>query len=189
MRAPAGRCRRSPISFWVTCVSLTTGIRSTSMPSVRCARWGSSGVAGRFEAMFGSARCQAEGASVYAEIFHRLGYLPVGDLTGPDRTAYCGTCQLTLPSDGCPWSATPPTFAATNPDTGATRSSATPIRSSSQSARPVSPPDRRGLRRRTDPDPLGQSSAMGARLVDRSPPCSRISRTGGHRASRASDLG
>lgn len=39
--------------------------------------YGKLGVAGPFEALFGSPRCQAEVASVYAEVFHRFGYLDV----------------------------------------------------------------------------------------------------------------
>ena len=138
------------------------------MPSVRCARSGSFGVAGRFEAMFGSARCQAEVASVYAEIFHRLGYLPVGDLIGPDRwqelTAglrerfedhdvrrseaeqLLGTPSLTVDNRVLCYVPADPSLGwlsvvchaadvrSYEPGHGRYRSSATPIRSSSQSA-------------------------------------------------------
>lgn len=40
-------------------------------------RYGKLGVAGPFEAMFDSEQCQAEVASLYAEVFCRLGYLVV----------------------------------------------------------------------------------------------------------------
>src|SRR5215469_3751203 len=40
-------------------------------------RYGKLGVPGPFRTMFGLERCQAEVAAVYAEMFSRLGYLPV----------------------------------------------------------------------------------------------------------------
>lgn len=43
----------------------------------RLQSYGKRGVTGPFEALFGSPRCQAEVASVYAEVFHRLGYLDI----------------------------------------------------------------------------------------------------------------
>jgi hypothetical protein len=46
--------------------------------------YGQLGVHGPFTSMFGSARCcRAEVASVYAELFHGLGYLPVARRIGP----------------------------------------------------------------------------------------------------------
>jgi hypothetical protein len=46
--------------------------------------YGQLGVHGPFTSMFGSVRsCAAEVASVYAEVFHRLGYLTVDHLIGP----------------------------------------------------------------------------------------------------------
>jgi hypothetical protein len=46
--------------------------------------YGPLGVHGPFTSMFGSApSCGAEVASVYAEVFHRLGYLAVDHLIGP----------------------------------------------------------------------------------------------------------
>src|SRR5260370_9866419 len=46
--------------------------------------YGQLGVHGPFTSMFGSVRsCSAEVASVYAEVFHRLGYPAVDHLTGP----------------------------------------------------------------------------------------------------------
>jgi hypothetical protein len=50
---------------------------------LRC--YGKLGVTGPFEALFGSGRCQAEVASVYAEVFHRLGYLPIASLVSAER--------------------------------------------------------------------------------------------------------
>jgi hypothetical protein len=47
--------------------------------------YGKLGVAGPFEALFGRPRCQAEVAGVYAEIFHRLGYLTVDHTIGQPR--------------------------------------------------------------------------------------------------------
>jgi len=47
--------------------------------------YGKQGVAGPFEALFGSPRCQGEVASVYAEVFHRFGYLAVDHLAGRSR--------------------------------------------------------------------------------------------------------
>lgn len=47
--------------------------------------YGELGVTGPFEALFGSSRCQAEVASVYAEVFHRLGYLAIGDPVSQER--------------------------------------------------------------------------------------------------------
>lgn len=44
--------------------------------------YGKLGVGRPFEALFGRPRCQAEVAGVYAEIFHRLGYLTVGQIIG-----------------------------------------------------------------------------------------------------------
>lgn len=47
-------------------------------------RYGKLGVHGPFTAIFGEERrCVAEVASVYAELFHRLGYLPVDRLLTP----------------------------------------------------------------------------------------------------------
>lgn len=51
----------------------------------RLRSYGKRGVPGPFEAMFASRQCQEEVASVYAEVFHRLGYLSVGNLVGGDR--------------------------------------------------------------------------------------------------------
>jgi hypothetical protein len=48
---------------------------------------GKRGVAGPFEALFGRPRCQAEVAGVYAEIFHRLGYLTVARTIGEQEWA------------------------------------------------------------------------------------------------------
>jgi hypothetical protein len=45
----------------------------------RLRSYGKLGVTGPFETLFGSLRCQAEVASVYAEVFYRLGYLPIGN--------------------------------------------------------------------------------------------------------------
>jgi hypothetical protein len=42
--------------------------------------YGKRGAVGPFEALFESRPCQAEVASVFAEVFHRLGYLSVGKL-------------------------------------------------------------------------------------------------------------
>lgn len=47
--------------------------------------YGKRGVVGPFEALFESGRCQAEVASVFAEVFHRLGYLSVGSLVSGDQ--------------------------------------------------------------------------------------------------------
>jgi hypothetical protein len=47
--------------------------------------YGKRGAVGPFEALFESRRCQAEVASVFAEVFHRLGYLSVGKLVSGDR--------------------------------------------------------------------------------------------------------
>jgi hypothetical protein len=47
--------------------------------------YGQRGVVGPFEAMFESPRCQAEVASVFAEVFYRLGYLSVGNRVGRDE--------------------------------------------------------------------------------------------------------
>lgn len=47
--------------------------------------YGKLGVGGPFEALFGSPRCQAEVASVYAEVFHRLGYLAIGNPVSAER--------------------------------------------------------------------------------------------------------
>jgi hypothetical protein len=47
--------------------------------------YGKRGVPGPFEALFGSPRCQAEVASVYAEVFHRLGYLAIDHPVNPQR--------------------------------------------------------------------------------------------------------
>lgn len=47
--------------------------------------YGKCGVVGPFEALFEAKDCQAEVASVFAEVFHRLGYLPVTSLVGGDR--------------------------------------------------------------------------------------------------------
>lgn len=47
--------------------------------------YGKLGVCGPFEALFGSPRCQAEVASVYAEAFHRLGYLPISNPVSEER--------------------------------------------------------------------------------------------------------
>lgn len=46
--------------------------------------YGKRGVVGPFEALFESGRCQAEVASVFAEVFHRLGYLSVGSMVSGD---------------------------------------------------------------------------------------------------------
>jgi hypothetical protein len=51
----------------------------------RLQSYGKLGVTGPFEALFGSPRCQAEVASVYAEVFHRLGYLPIASPVGQQR--------------------------------------------------------------------------------------------------------
>jgi hypothetical protein len=48
-------------------------------------RYGALGVPGPFRTIFGLERCQAEVASVYAEAFSRLGYLPVERTLTPDR--------------------------------------------------------------------------------------------------------
>jgi hypothetical protein len=47
--------------------------------------YGKCGVVGPFEALFGSPHCQAEVASVFAEVFHRLGYLTTGSLVSAER--------------------------------------------------------------------------------------------------------
>ena len=52
------------------------------MAEQRVHSYGKLGVAGAFEAMFGRPGCQAEVAGVYAEIFHRLGYLTVDHTIG-----------------------------------------------------------------------------------------------------------
>lgn len=46
--------------------------------------YGQCGAVGPFEAMFGSGGCRAEVASVFAEVFYRLGYLRVGSLVSGD---------------------------------------------------------------------------------------------------------
>lgn len=51
----------------------------------RLRSYGKLGVTGPFEALFGSPRCRAEVASVYAEVFHRLGYLPIGNAVSQSR--------------------------------------------------------------------------------------------------------
>jgi hypothetical protein len=51
----------------------------------RLQSYGKLGVTGAFEALFGSPRCQAEVASVYAEVFCRLGYLAIGNLVSEER--------------------------------------------------------------------------------------------------------
>jgi hypothetical protein len=73
--------------------------RDADWEQARCQlrSYGKLGVAGLFEALFGSPRCQAEVASVYAEVFHRLGYLAIDhpvsqqrwqDLTGSLRDRF-----------------------------------------------------------------------------------------------------
>lgn len=47
--------------------------------------YGARGVAGPFEVLFGSRRCQAEVAAAYAEVFRRLGYLPVDSPVSGDQ--------------------------------------------------------------------------------------------------------
>jgi hypothetical protein len=47
--------------------------------------YGELGVTGPFEAMFGSPLCQAEVASVYAELFHRFGYLAIDNPVSQQR--------------------------------------------------------------------------------------------------------
>jgi len=51
----------------------------------RLRSFGDRGVAGPFEALFGSPRCQAEVAAVYAEVFRRLGYLAIATPVAPRR--------------------------------------------------------------------------------------------------------
>jgi hypothetical protein len=51
----------------------------------RLRSYGKLGVTGPFEALFRSPRCQAEVASVYAEVFHRLGYLAIDNLVSEER--------------------------------------------------------------------------------------------------------
>lgn len=51
----------------------------------RLQSYGELGVCGPFEALFGSSRCQAEVASVYAEVFHRLGYLAIVNPVSQER--------------------------------------------------------------------------------------------------------
>jgi hypothetical protein len=48
-------------------------------------RYGTLGVPGPFKTMFGLERCQAEVTAVYAEVFSRLGYLPVENALDPGR--------------------------------------------------------------------------------------------------------
>ncbi len=50
-------------------------------------RYGKLGVTGPFTAMFDRERCQAEVASVYAEVFSRLGYLKVEHIPSPAQWA------------------------------------------------------------------------------------------------------
>jgi hypothetical protein len=51
----------------------------------RLQSYGKLGVTGAFEALFGSPHCQAEVASVYAEVLHRLGYLTIASPVSQER--------------------------------------------------------------------------------------------------------